>query len=383
MKKFFCRFPGTRGIAALCAFFLHFGSAFCQPIEDDPAAGISLEIAGIGVLSVKQSSMDGEQISRLLLEKPGGMVSILASFDGLDISALHRIDLDGDDLFEILAIVKNKVSDDYRPVILREQDHFKMIYPKNKFDNSVTGKEITLVSNSEGPLIGVKVKVSIHDFGPPDLFRREFYAFRDSLLVKVREELTEGDHFNLRLNIAGIAFEQGNYKRALAGYQQVMAGASKEIPDEAKALILFQMARSAKYLKDYPSAVEYFQKLIVAYPDSELTDSAQRDCEFLAANIDCTGGLSFYVDVSRLMAEGRFDEVLRMLQTPIVSEAQGSLAEHFSFIQAEALLALGKLDEAIAEFRAILMKYPDTGFADDIEAHLRELGGEPESVEEP
>lgn len=343
------------------------------------AVPVVLDVPGYGTYYSHPPAHGKFGKSRLTIELPGGVVNQLAEFDGMDISAIHRIDLNGDGLPELLLILKNQFSNDLQPCIFQESPHFAILYPVSAVENPITGKDISLRVDETGTALVVRLDVNIHDFGPPSLIKREFYRLTSKGLEKFQEEFEEGEHFNTKMNLAGLAFQHGRFHEALQGYSDLLASFEASMPSDAVSETLYYMARSRKHLKDFHGAVQLFQKLVINYPESRFTESAQKKAEFLSLHCDSSDILGLYIDLQLLMERGQFDHVIAMLNE---KDSMVSGSDFLLMIKGEARMATGRLDEAILIFTEIRENFPDSHLLDDVEQLLEELGGDPDSAEE-
>jgi len=362
--------------------FLCLGNAFAvSPVleQKSGAKSLRLEIEGVGVVIAKAPAHEGEtEVSQLLLEKPGGMVKVIATCEGIEFCALYRADLSGNGEREIVIIARSKTGEDFMPYIYEAKGELRRIFPKNEEDNSIIGKEITLVVDKNGDALCVKELVNIHDYGPPDLLQSEYYRLQAGKLVKIKESIPEGKHFNQALNLAGLIFQNGDYLNALKRYEKVYTDFKDKMPRLAIAETFFYQAESRKFLKDFSGAISIYKKIVKEYPESPQAGIADTESRFLSANLGVNSTLSLYMDVSKFLKMEKWSEALNMLDCSPTKIASGPMADHLMFLRGEALVSLGKVDEAIKVYKLIKSLFPNSALIPNIDTNLQELMGNPD-----
>jgi len=340
---------------------------------------LRLELPGAGTILVRPVSREtDESASQLLFEKPGGSLTVLTTLDALDFVELLKGDLDGDHSPEVIAVARNRGSDDLLPFVYGGGSNLHQIFPPAGEDNALFGKEITISTASDGAALTLKVPITIHDFGPPDLYSLEFYRLKSDRLEKVEERLLGGSHFNQRLNKAGWAFSRGRYLEALQEYSALMASPPADMPLEARSEALFAEAESRKFLKDFATARSLYDQVGSRYPGTPMAHEAARESAFLKENQGVEAGLSLYMDVSQLNRSNRTEEALQLLELRMPGIATGSIAPHLHLLKGELLSALGKAEEAIKLYRTFAARFPRSPLQEQVDSALQELEGNPD-----
>jgi len=340
-----------------------------------------LELEGIGTLLACPPSDETEgKSSQLLLEKPGGMVEVIYTLEGMSFISLLRGDLDGDQVPEIVAVARSSTGPDLVPYIFSEKQGFTCLYPGEDEDTPLIGEEILLVAGKDVTSLCVRNKLDFHQYGPP-LIQSEFYRLSGKRIQKTGESFAEGSHFNLQLNRAALFFQRGQYLEAQKGYQSVLEKYGAVLPREATAEALFYQAESRKFLKDFKTAETLYQKVVSGFPDSKITDAARKEPAFLSGNSSGSAELSLYIDAGRLNDLGQSEKSLELLNRYLLTNATGPLADRLFFLKGEALSSLDRTDEAISVFRDFKRKFSNSPLIEDVNMHLEELIGNPEESE--
>ncbi len=173
----------------------------------------------------------------------------------------------------------------------------------------------------------------------------------------------------------------GQYLEALDFYNQAIASASGEISTKAYIEALFNLAQARKFTKDFKSALELFQRIVVEFSENAYTADAQREIELISGNQNNIDALSFYVDVLSNINCDRWETALELLQNHPASKAGGSLQDRFLFTEAEVLTALNRVEEAIKVLNAIKEKYPDSPIIENVDALLADMQERPEETD--
>lgn len=345
------------------------------------ARSLRMELTNVGQLIVRAApTTTGEEaVSQLLLEKPGGRLHLLASLEALDFVRLLKGDLNGDQAPEVVAVARSRSGEDEMPWVFGGGSDLVQLFPPREEDNPLIGRDITILPTPQGTALGVKVLVNVHDYGPPDLYNFEFYRFRGGKLDKVGEQLVEGAHPNQRLNLAGWAFQRGDFLKALSGYQTFMAaGDVATMPVGAKAEALFGVAECRKFLKDISGAIALFDQVVQDYSQTPSAQEARREAEFLRSNQAASQALSLFIDVAQLERIERGAEALALLDRKSPELPVSSMDEHLLILRGEILTGLGRSDEALAMFRQFLSRFPGSTSRLRVEGILAELDGQPD-----
>ncbi len=372
------------GLLALIGLSLLFGwnpahaGEFLPPgTIDSGVRSLRLDIEGVGTLMACPPAGEAEgNASRLLWQKPGGMVEVIHSVEGLSFVNLLRGDLDGDAALELIAIARHPASEDQVPFIFSERRQFACLYPRDDEEEmSLVGLEISLVPVKEGTALCVRNRVDFHHLGPPELFQNELYRMVGDRLQKVGETLSEGTHVNQQLNRASLAFHRGNFLESLQGYERLPID---DLPREARAEALFNQAEARKFLKDFATADRLYGRLLREFADSPLTTAARREHERLAFRETASSALGLFVDASLLVSRAQWEQALALINAHLGGHPSGPLTDHLLLLKGETLVALGRVEEALTTFRALLASFPDSPLWQEASQHLEELAGAPE-----
>lgn len=359
----------------------HAGELLPPDAVDPGACSLRLDIEGIGTVLACPPTGEAEgNASRLLWQKPGGMVEVIHSVEGMAYVNLLRGDLDGDSSLELVAVARHPSSEDQVPFIFSERRQFACLYPRDDEEMSLVGLEITLVPAKEGTALCIRNRVDFHRLGPPDLFQSELYRLVGDRLQKIGETLSEATHVHQKMNRAALAFQRGEFLEALRGYEGIPLA---ELPREAQAEALFNQAEARKYLKDYATADRLYGQLRREFADSPLAEAARRESERLAFRETASAALGLYVDASLLISRAQWEQALALLNAYLATRPTGPLADHLLLLKGEALIALGRTEEALTTLRALLASFPDSPVRQEAAQHLEELAGDPEESEAP
>jgi tetratricopeptide (TPR) repeat protein len=360
----------------------HAGELLPADAIDPGACSLRLDIEGVGTVLACPPAGEAEgNASRLLWQKPGGMVEVIHSVEGMAFVNLLRGDLDGDSSPELVAVARHPSSEDQVPFIFSERRQFACLYPRDDEEEmSLVGLEITLVPAKEGTALCIRNRVDFHRLGPPDLFQSELYRLVGDRLQKIGETLSAATHVHQKMNRAALAFQRGEFLEALRGYEAIPLA---ELPREAQAEALFNQAEARKYLKDFATADRLYGRLQREFADSPLAEAARRESERLAFRETASAALGLYVDASLLVSRAQWEQALALLNAYLATQPTGPLADHLLLLKGEALIALGRTEEALATLRALLAGFPDSPVRQEAAQHLEELAGDPEESEAP
>jgi len=343
---------------------------------------LRLELEGVGAIVARPSAVDSDaDAAQLLIEKQGGHLHVLSTFEGLEFASLQKADLDNDGFPEVIAIARHHAGDDLMPFIYGGSPDIHRIFPPGEGeDNPIIGRELNVVQGQDGPELSVKVPVTIHDFGPPDLFEIESYRLQGKQLVKTGESITEAKHFNQIMNRGALAAQRGRYLDALKDYEAVlgMSGTPMRLPPGAKAEALVAAAECRAGLKDFKTALELYRRVTVECSGSDLSEKAGREAALISRHIDSPAALSIYMDIVRSIQSERWGEALSMIDK-CPEDLKTRLGDHLLFQRGEVLIGLGRIDEAVDVFKRIRTDFPDSTLAETALERIQELEGAPET----
>ncbi|MGM0600046.1 MAG: tetratricopeptide repeat protein [Candidatus Rifleibacteriota bacterium] len=373
MKKFFFH------IFAFVIVFCFITTIFkISSLHARPAEVPTIILKGIGSMQLIQStSQSGTKASQLVLTRPGGRRQVIDSFYGLQPSKLRRFDLDSDEQAEIIATLMHPDGTDVMPYIYSTKENFTRIYPpqKQQMLPDIICRKIILTSRNNHPAICAKFKVSFHDFGPPDLYRLEFYKLENQNLELMDKGFTHDSHFNVLMNRAAFAYYQGSYQEAVDYYNKAVSSSTGRLTNEAFIEAIFGLAQAEKFNKNFDEALKLFQKIVLEFKQNERTNEAQQEIEFISANINNKEELSFLIDVLSLTQQNKWHEALELLNQHPFSNKTFSLQDRFLFIRGEILIALNRIEKAIEAFSTIKQKFPDSQLIEDADTMLNDLQG--------
>jgi len=260
----------------------------------------------------------------------------------------------------------------------------KLIYPGEDEENlQLLGHDVTIEPQANGPALCVKAPVMIHDYGPPDLMCCRFHRLVGGKLAQVDERLAMGNHFNQVLNAAGYAFQRGDFLKALDLYQTTIASYAQSMPTEAKAEAWLYLGETRKFLKDFPGALAAFEKVGQEFVECPQCEQALREGEFIAANLGSdTVALSLYVDVARLKNLDKVDEAFALLTAQLPQLPASNMLDHLLFLKAELLVAQNRVDEALATFKDVQKRFPQTPLLEEIRNNINELSANQDEARE-
>ncbi len=340
---------------------------------------LSFEIEGVGEIQLEKGKSDQIETSRLLLQRPGGARQVIDSYEGLLPADLVKHDLDGDGIVEIIAMLRHPDGIDVMPYIYGNLNDFERFFPPpNQDSNPLICREVFISSHNGMPAVCTRNQISYHDFGPPELYRLELYRLQKGQFSLIHQGFSEGDHFNILMNRGAYALHNGQYLDALDYYNQVISSSTGEITTRAFVEALFGLAEARKFSKDFNSAIELYQKIVVDFSENPLTDAAQSEIELISANLDNLDALSFYVDVLSSINCDRWETALELLQQHPVARSGGKLQDRFLYTQAEVLTALNRVEEAIKVYHEIKERFPDSPIIESVDAILEDMQEKPE-----
>jgi hypothetical protein len=110
-------------------------------------------------------------------------------------SDLIKQDLDGDGSVELLVLMRLPDGADVIPGIYSTNNGFKRIFPENNQEtNPLICREIFISNHAGQPALCTRHLIAYHDFGPPELYRLEFYNLQKGSRP-CSPGVSEGDHF--------------------------------------------------------------------------------------------------------------------------------------------------------------------------------------------
>jgi tetratricopeptide (TPR) repeat protein len=341
----------------------------------------SFFLEGIGtILLVFDKSEAGYlDSSRLLLQKPGGLRRVIDTYEGLQPAELRKFDLDSDNSVEIIALLRHPDGFDVLPYVYRTDADFTRVLPADDEQESVQliFREVVLSNIANTPVLCGKSRLSFHDFGPPDLYRIEFYQLKNDGLVLLEKGFSDGTHFNILMNKGAFAFNHGRYLDALDLYNESIASSTGEISTAAFIEALFFMAEARKFTKDFNGALELYEKIVLEFNQNQRTEQAQKSIELISANLVNINELSYFVDIVALFNANKCKEALELVENRVPG---GKLEDRFRYMKAEILTAQNRLEEAVQVYLQIKKDFPESPVIDEIDVLLQDIQEIPEEA---
>ena len=373
MKRFFFNIVV---FVVICSFITP-DSKF-NSLKAEPAAVPAIELKGRGTLQlIKNFNPSGTEAAQLILTRAGGRRQVIDSFYGLQPTELRRFDLDSDEHAEIIATLMHPDGTDVMPYIYSVKGNFARLYPppEQQMLPDIICRKIILTSRNDQPVICAKYKVSFHNFGPPDLYRLEFYQLKNNKLVLIDKGFTQNNHFNVLMNRAAFAYYQGAYQEAADYYNKAISSSTGRLTNQAFIEAIFGLARAEMFNKNFEEALELFQKIVLEFEQNERTNEAQEEIELISANLDNKNELSFLIDVLSLTQQNKWHEALELLNRHPFNQQTFRLQDRYLFIRGEILIALNRIEKAIEAFATIEEKFPDSQLINDADTMLNDLQG--------
>ncbi len=374
LKKTNYKLPVLLILAGFCLF--------SQILSGQEKRELSTELQGKGLFKIVLSEDGVVESSQTLLEKAGGLREVLDTFDGYVPHSLLKADLDSDNIPEIIAVFKHPDGIDCIPVIYSAKNEIKRIFPADLQDANplICRRVIIATTNSEQSLCA-KYMISYFDYGPPDLYRMRFYRISGENLVEGEEKFTEDSHFNVLLNKASLAFNEGKYFEAFNFAEQAIASSTGDITEEAAIEAIFLEAESKKFSKDFKSALKYYEKIVLEFEQNQRTDNAQKEIELISDNLENPEALSLLIDVYNQINCNNWETALEMLEKHPSANSKSKLRDKFLFIKAESLTALNKIEEAVATYNQIKEEFPNSNIIENVNSNLQDLEETPEEAD--
>jgi tetratricopeptide (TPR) repeat protein len=366
----------NKGFAVLFSVFL--ALLFFQNAAYSESNITELDLAGIGKIKLSITEFSGIGNSQLIVIKPGGLKKVIDSFEGLRPFQLRKFDLDGDNRVEIIALLKHPDGTELLPFIYFTDADFTRVHPSadTKDIAPLVFREIVLTMSGKTPVLCGKRVVNFHDYGPPELFRLEFYRLKSSGLELFDKGFNEGTHYNILLNRGAYAFNQGDYIDAIDFYDQAISLSTGDIPVDAFVEGLFFLAESHKFTKNFKKALELYEKIVLEFRQNQLVEQSQREIELIAPNLDNVAELSYYIDILVLFNTRRLNEALNLLENSRFDS--GRLLDRFQFMKAEIFSAQNRIEEALKIYADFSDQFPDSSLLEEVKSLYRDMQEVPE-----
>ncbi len=346
----------------------------------------STEINGLGTLSLEKSKDKYSANSMLILKKAKNISIIVDNYEGLDPYELAKLDMDKDGVTEIVATLRYPESDNVIPyVYIIKKDGLEKIFPNEGTESQfMSCKEVFMTYRHEYPVLCLKYLVNYHDYAPPELFRLEMYGLKDGKLEVCSVGYNIGTHYNLLMNMGAESLHKGQTLEAANYYNEALASSTGEMNQKAFCEALFYNAEALKYSGKYAEAIKLFEKIVLEHTDSNFTELAQKELEFLVANSKDSNNtklLEQYFNIQFEILNDHTDEAMKHLDTLISNNPNCNFMDFLLFTKAELFVSENQIDEAMSVFTDIKVKYPNSNLIEIVEEMLENLESKPEDIE--
>ncbi|MDD3000472.1 MAG: tetratricopeptide repeat protein [Candidatus Riflebacteria bacterium] len=347
----------------------------------DEVESVSVNLPKVGDLYLVLNSSNDREITQLLLKRKGQTTrQVIDTYQGMLPDAILKHDLNSDGNTDIIVITKHPDNNAKQPYIYSYIKDFTRIFPENANEiNPFLCSEIFITSSKKGiPAIGMSNQISYHDFGPPHLFRTELYALNKGKLELIEQGLTEGNHYNILMNKGAIALHAGQYIDAIDYYNKSITSSTGEITTKAFIESIFNLAEARKFTKDFKTALDLYEKIVLEFSENPFTDIAQKEIELISSNIDNLEALSFYIDVISLINTDKWNEALDLLNNHPIANSDNKLLDRFLFTKAEIFTAINKIEEAVKVYNEIKEKFPESPIIESVNELLEDIATQPD-----
>ena len=343
------------------------------------------EIKGVGTLILQKSKEKNSAASQLILKKANNITIIVDTYEGFEPFELAKIDFDNDGITEIVATLRYADSDSVIPYVYTIKEGLEKIFPKEGSETDLmTCKEVFLTSRNSLPVLCLKYLISYHDYAPPELFKLEMYSFNNGELKLCSVGYNEGTHFNLLMNLAAEYLHQGKTMEAANLYHEALASSTGDMGQKAFCEALFCNAEALKYSGKFDEAINLFEKIVLEYTDSNFTEIAQKELEFLVANSKDKKNTNLLIQFFKIQFEMQNDQndfALTHLNDLINKNPNCNFMDVLLFTKAELLVSENRIEEAFAVFTDIKVKFPKSGLIEYVDEMLENLESKPEDIE--
>ncbi len=345
----------------------------------------SIEIKEYGILKLIKSENKQTDTSQLILKNPKNMTIIVDNYEGLEPYELINSDLDKDGNPEIIATLKYPDSNNVIPYVYTLKDGLEKIFPSEEIENKLTSCcEVFVTPNGSKQALCLKYLVNYHDYAPPELFKLEMYNLNNGIMKLDRVGYNEGTHYNLLMNLATEYMHIGKTLEASILYHEAIASSTGEMSKKAFCEALFLYAESLSFSGKYSEAMKNFEKLVLEYTDSDFTEVAQRELEFLYTNTKDPKNLTILKRFFKILHEIEYEhseQALTHLEQLISENKECNFLDRMLYVKAELLISDNKVDEAIAVFTDIKVKCPNSPLIELVEEMIENLECKPEDTE--
>ena len=339
----------------------------------------SIEIKGFGVLALQKSHNNGHSTTQLIVKKPGNVTIVADTYEGLEPFELLKCDFDKDSNPEIIATLRYSDSQNVIPYVYTFTDSIERVFPnENQEADLLNCREVFVSQCNSNPSLCLKYQISYHDFGPPELFKLEMYTMQNKgRLTLAKVGYNEGNHYNQLMNLAGEYMHNGRTKEAAVLYHKALTSSTGDMPQTAIAEGLYSEAEAMKYSGQYQEAIKLYEKLVLEYTESNFTEIAQRELEFLFANQKTPALLNDYFSIQSDINSNKPDVALEKLERLIKENPQCPIMDRILFTKAEILVSENQLEKAVSVYKSIKVNFPESTLVDAVDIMLEDLESKP------
>ena len=341
----------------------------------------SVDVQNLGSL-VLQKTNQGDT-TQLILKKSPKITIVVDNYEGLEPHELIKYDLDNDGKTEIIATLKYADSQNVIPYVYTIKESLEKIFPDEESESKLlTCREVFVTNQNSKHVLCLKYLISFHDYAPPELYKLEMYSLENGKLKLNQIGYNEGTHYNLLMNLAAEYMHNGKTQEAAQLYNQAIASSTGKMSSKAFCEALFFNAEALKYSGKYSEAMKVFEKIVLEHTDSDFTEISQKELEFIHDNINNEKLLTQYYKIQLEIVNEHTEDALKHLNQLIKDNPKCSFMDKLLFTKAEMLISDNNIEEAMAIFIDIKVKYPQSSLIDTIDEMLENLESKPEDSEE-
>jgi tetratricopeptide (TPR) repeat protein len=337
---------------------------------------LTTELAGVGELSLVPINTEGLEGTQLVLRRRSETIShVIDTYEGMLPWQLLRQDLNSDGTTDIIVVLAHADEATLQPYIYSNAKTISRVFPEKQAEiNPIFCNEVfTTASKSGLPLLGTNNRVTFHDFGPPYLIRTDLYALQKKQLKLVEQAFSDGDHFNILMNKGALALQEGKYKEAIGFYNNSITSSTGDLSTKAFLEAVFYLAEAQKFANNYKEACELYEKLVLEFSENNFTDIAQREIEFINANLDNTRALSYYLSIISDINCNKWEQALEKANNNRIIAENNKIRDRLLLAKAEIYTALNKVDEAVKIYQEIKSKFPNSPTIDSVNELLEDI----------
>ena len=169
----------------------------------------------------------------------------------------------------------------------------------------------------------------------------------------------------------------GRTKEAAVLYHKALTSSTGDMPQTAIAEGLYSEAEAMKYSGQYQEAIKLYEKLVLEYTESNFTEIAQRELEFLFANQKTPALLNDYFSIQSDINSNKPDVALEKLERLIKENPQCPIMDRILFTKAEILVSENQLEKAVSVYKSIKVNFPESTLVDAVDIMLEDLESKP------